>query len=65
MLKVNNTVRLYLIANPPAYDIEETLAALKPLEMARQPVNFDEAITAYMSDRRSRGFFLEALGGAA
>ena len=62
-LRVNNTLRL-TIANPPA-DLEAQLTALKPLELARQPVNFDEAVTAYMSDRRSRSFFLEALGGAA
>jgi ABC-2 type transport system ATP-binding protein len=62
-LVVNHTLRL-TVANPPA-DLEEKLRLLGPLELARQPVNFDEAVTSYMSDRRSRSFFLETLGGAA
>jgi ABC-2 type transport system ATP-binding protein len=48
------------IANPPA-DIEQTLAALHPLELQKQPVNFQDAVTAYMSDHRSRTFFLDQL----
>ena len=52
------------VANPPP-DLQATLAALKPLEMAPQPVNFAEAVTAYMSEQRQRGLFAEALGGAA
>src|SRR5262249_34166720 len=63
LLRVNNTLRL-TVANP-AGDLEEALAALKPLELERQPINFQEAVTAYMSGRRNRGFFLEAVGGAA
>ena len=62
-LRVNHTLRL-TVANPPG-DLEERLAGLHPLEMARQPVNFAEAVTAYMSEQRQRGFFQEALGGAA
>jgi ABC-2 type transport system ATP-binding protein len=65
-LRVNHTLRL-TVANPPA-DIESRLAALNPLELERQPVNFQDAVTAYMSDHRTRGFFLEQLepvGGAA
>jgi ABC-2 type transport system ATP-binding protein len=52
------------VANPTP-DLEPALAALKPLEMARQPVNFAEAVTAYMSEQRQRGFLLESLEGAA
>ena len=63
MLCVNNTLRV-TVANPPA-DLEAQFAALNPLEMERQPVNFVEAVTAYMSDHRNRGFFFEQLGGAA
>src|SRR4051812_18015993 len=63
VMRVNHTLRL-TVANPAA-DLEEKLMALKPLELARQPVDFAEAVTAYMSERRKRGFFLEALGGAA
>jgi ABC-2 type transport system ATP-binding protein len=63
MLRVNNTLRV-TIANPPA-DLDAQFAALKPLEIERQPVNFVDAVTAYMSDHRNRGFFLEQLGGAA
>jgi ABC-2 type transport system ATP-binding protein len=62
-LRVNHTVRL-TVANPGA-DLEEQLAALRPLEMARQPLDFTEAVTAYMSEQRQRGFLQEALGGAA
>jgi ABC-2 type transport system ATP-binding protein len=63
MLRVNNTLRV-TIANPPT-DLESQFTALKPLELERQPVNFVEAVTAYMSDHRNRSFFLEQLGGAA
>jgi ABC-2 type transport system ATP-binding protein len=63
MLRVNNTLRI-TVANPPA-DLEAQFAALQPIEMEKQPVNFVEAVTAYMSDHRTRGFFLEQLGGAA
>jgi ABC-2 type transport system ATP-binding protein len=52
------------VANPTP-DLEPALAALKPLEMARQPVNFAEAVTAYMSEQRQRGFLHESLEGAA
>ena len=62
-IRVGNTLRL-TVANP-AEDLEGMLAALKPVEMAKQPVDFAEAVTAYMSDKRNRGFFAEALGGAA
>ncbi len=62
-LRVNHTIRL-TVANPPA-DLEEKLTALKPLEMSRQPVDFAEAVTAYMSEQRQRGFLQESLGGAA
>lgn len=62
-LRVAHTLRL-TVANPPE-DLEEKLAVLKPLEMAKQPVNFAEAVTAYMSEQRQRDFFHEALGGAA
>ena len=61
-LCVAHTLRL-TVANPPE-DLEQKLAALQPLEMARQPVNFAEAVTAYMSEQRQRSFH-EALGGAA
>jgi ABC-2 type transport system ATP-binding protein len=63
MLRVNNSVRI-TVANPPP-DIEARLQALHPIEMQRLPVNFIEAVTAYMSDHRTRSFFLEQLGGAA
>ena len=63
MLRVNNTLRI-TVANPPA-DLESQFAAMHPTEMEKQPVNFVEAVTAYMSDHRNRGFFLEQLGGAA
>jgi ABC-2 type transport system ATP-binding protein len=62
-LRVNNTLRLTL-ANPPA-NIDTLLAAANPLEIERQPMNFVEAVTAYMSDHRTRSFFLEQFGGAA
>jgi len=62
-LRITNTLRI-TVANPLP-DLEDRLAALKPLEMAKQPVNFAEAVTAYMSEQRQRGFFQEALGGAA
>jgi ABC-2 type transport system ATP-binding protein len=62
-LRVAHTLRL-TVANPPE-DLQEKLAALRPLELARQPVDFAEAVTAYMSEQRQRGFFHEALGGAA
>ncbi len=62
-LRVAHTLRL-TVANPPE-DLEAKLSALKPIEMARQPVDFAEAVTAYMSEQRQRGFFHEALGGAA
>ena len=62
-LRVNHTVRL-TVANPPP-DLGQTLASLRPVEVARLPMNFEDAVTAYMADRRSRGFFLESLGGAA
>jgi ABC-2 type transport system ATP-binding protein len=61
-LHVAHTLRL-TVANPPE-DLEQRLAALKPLEMARQPVDFAEAVTAYMSEQRQRDFH-ELLGGAA
>jgi ABC-2 type transport system ATP-binding protein len=61
-LRVAHTLRL-TVANPPE-DLERQLAALHPLEMAKQPVNFAEAVTAYMSEQRQRGFH-ELLGGAA
>lgn len=57
-LRVNNALRI-TVANPPA-DLEQTLAALNPIEILRQPVNFQDAVTAYMSDHRNRGFFLES-----
>jgi ABC-2 type transport system ATP-binding protein len=53
--RVGNTLRLTL-ANPAA-DIDTQLAALNPLEMERHPVNFQEAVTAYMSDHRDRTIF--------
>jgi len=62
VMRVNHTLRL-TVANPAA-DLEEMLAALRPVELARQPVDFAEAVTAYMSQRRKRGFFLETLGAA-
>jgi ABC-2 type transport system ATP-binding protein len=62
-LRVNNTLRL-TVANPPP-DIDTRLAALHPLELERHAINFQEAVTAYMSDHRTRSFFLEQLGGAA
>jgi ABC-2 type transport system ATP-binding protein len=62
-LQIASTLRL-TVANPAA-DLETTLAALHPLEMARQPVDFAEAVTAYMSERRNRGFLMDTLGGAA
>ncbi|MCL2646383.1 MAG: ABC transporter ATP-binding protein [Phycisphaerales bacterium] len=69
ILVTPNTLRL-TVANPPT-DLEEQLAALQPVDIQQQPVNFQEAVTAYMSDHRSRTFFLEQLnqtaptGGAA
>ena len=63
LLRVNNSVRM-TVANPPA-DIDARLQALSPIELQRLPVNFIEAVTAYMSDHRTRSFFLEQLGGAA
>ncbi len=63
MLRVNNTLRL-TVANP-AEDLDGALAALGPVEMERQPINFQEAIMAYMSEQRNRGFLLEKIGGAA
>jgi len=62
-LRVNHTLRL-TVANPTP-DLGDILAALHPLEMARQPVDFAEAVTAYMSENRNRGFLMESLGGAA
>ena len=62
-LRVNNTLRL-TIANPQP-DIDTFLAAFNPLTIERQAVNFAEAVTAYMSDHRTRNFFLEQFGGAA
>ncbi len=62
-LRINNAIRI-TVANP-APDLEQALATMQPAELERLPVNFEEAITAYMSDRTNRGFFLEQLGGAA
>ncbi len=62
-LRVSNTVRL-TVANPGA-DLEGILAGLKPTEMAALPVDFAEAVTAYMSEQRQRGLLMETLGGAA
>ena len=60
-LKVNNAVRL-TVANPAA-DLEAVLEALGPVEMEKQAVDFGEAVTAYMSEKRNRGFLMETLGG--
>ena len=49
---MNNTLRL-TIANP-ATDLEPTLRSLNPHELTKEPLNFDEAITAYMSDRKNK-----------
>ncbi len=62
-LRVNNTLRL-TVANPAA-NLEPTLASLTPTTLEKQPVDFADAVTAYMSDHRNRSFFLEQLGGAA
>ena len=62
-LHITNTLRL-TVANP-APDLSSVLAALQPTEMAEQPVDFAEAVTAYMSENRNRGFLMETLGGAA
>ncbi len=61
-LRVNNALRV-TVANPSP-DLDAELAALHPLEIARQPVDFTEAVTAYMSEQRNRGFLSEKLGGA-
>jgi len=61
-LHITNTLRL-TVANP-APDLLASLAALQPAEMAEQPVDFAEAVTAYMSENRNRGFLMESLGGA-
>ena len=63
-VRLGRALRL-TVANP-APDLEASLAALKPLELAKQPVNFAEAVTSYMSEQRQRGaFFHETLEGAA
>jgi hypothetical protein len=62
-LHITNTLRL-TVANP-APDLSSVLAGLQPAEMAEQPVDFAEAVTAYMSENRNRGFLMETLGGAA
>jgi ABC-2 type transport system ATP-binding protein len=62
-LRVGQVLRV-TVANPPA-DLEEKLRAMGPREMAPVPVDFAEAVTAYMSEQRQRGLFAEALGGAA
>jgi ABC-2 type transport system ATP-binding protein len=63
-LRVGQVLRV-TVANPPA-DLEEKLRAMGPREMASVPVDFAEAVTAYMSERRQRGAFLhEAMEGAA
>jgi ABC-2 type transport system ATP-binding protein len=51
-------VRL-IVANPPA-DIAARLAEVGPLNVERLPTNFQDAVTAYMSDHRTRTFFLDA-----
>jgi ABC-2 type transport system ATP-binding protein len=62
-LRVGQMLRI-TVANPPE-DLEGTLRAMGPREMAPVPVDFAEAVTAYMSEQRQRGLFAEALGGAA
>ena len=62
-VRMNNTLRL-TIANP-APDLEPILRALNPHQLTKEPLNFDEAITAYMSDRKNRGSFLDAITSAA
>ena len=62
-LRVSNTVRL-TVANPEE-GLDASLAALRPLDMQREAINFPEAVTAYMSERRSRSLFAESVGGAA
>jgi ABC-2 type transport system ATP-binding protein len=61
-VRVNKTVRV-TVANPPV-DLETKLTALGPSEMEKQPVNFDEAVTAYMAEQRGRGSLWEAVGAA-
>jgi ABC-2 type transport system ATP-binding protein len=62
-LRVNNTLRL-TVANP-AENLELQLIRMGPAHLEKQAVDFADAVTAYMSDHRSRSFFLEQLGGAA
>ncbi|MCL2639973.1 MAG: ABC transporter ATP-binding protein [Phycisphaerales bacterium] len=59
ILTTQNALKL-TIANPPP-DLEQQLTKLHPIAMQQQPANFQEAITAYMSDHRSRTFFLDQL----
>ena len=61
-LRVNNALRV-TVANPKP-ELDSLLASLKPIDLQRQPVNFAEAVTAYMSEQRNRGFLMEKLGGA-
>ena len=56
-LRVNHMLRV-TVANPRE-DLDAVLYGLHPIELQKQPLNFQDAITAYMSDHRSRGFFLE------
>ncbi|MGN6368275.1 MAG: ABC transporter ATP-binding protein [Phycisphaerae bacterium] len=62
-LRVNNTLRI-TVANP-GEGLEGELRRMRPVHLERQAVDFADAVTAYMSDHRSRSFFLEQLGGAA
>ncbi len=61
-VRVNQTVRV-TVANPPE-DLEQRLSALGPVELEKQPVNFDEAVTAYMAKQRGRGSLWQAVGAA-
>jgi ABC-2 type transport system ATP-binding protein len=61
-VRLNQTVWV-TVANPPK-NLEQLLAALEPAEMEKQPVNFDEAVTAYMAEQRGRGSLWQAVGAA-
>ena len=49
-----------VLANP-GREAEDLLRGLKPLTMESVPMSLEEAVTAYLDDRRERRFLLSEL----